>query len=92
LGTRQEEEVNDGFHFTVTDLARFLGKSAVTIRGWERQGLISLPRDPNGDRRFAPDDVRVAAKRAHELGRINLKRLHLVEAAVTLLTTIEGEN
>lgn len=80
------------FTFTVTDLARFLNKSAVTIRSWERQGLISLPRDDRGDRKLTAEDVRVATKRAYELGRINQRRLHLVEASVTMLTVIESEN
>jgi DNA-binding transcriptional MerR regulator len=82
----------DPFHFTVTDLARFLGKSAVTIRGWERQGLISLPRDPGGDRKLSAEDVRVAAQRARELGRINEQRLQMVEAICTMIGLLERSN
>lgn len=83
--------MREPFSFTVTDLGRFLDKSAVTLRGWERQGLISLPRDPSGDRRLMSDDVRIAARRARELGRISEHRLQLVEATITLLSLIEGE-
>lgn len=82
----------DRFHFTVTDLARFLGKAAVTIRGWERQGLISLPRDPGGDRKLTAEDVRAAARTARDLGRISDHRLQLVEASVTMIGLVEREN
>lgn len=79
------------FHFTVTDAARFLGKSAVTIRSWERQGLLKLPRDLKGDRKLSPEEVRTVAQKAHQLGRISQSRLRLIEATVTLLTLIEGD-
>ena len=78
------------FVFTVTDLARFLGKSAVTIRGWERQGLVDLPRDSGGDRKLSLDDVVSTAHLAKRLGRITDNRLRLVEAACTLLSLLEG--
>lgn len=80
------------FTFTVTDLARFLGKSAVTLRGWERKGLIDFPRDSGGDRKFSIDEVRRVANKAYELGRINLYRLQIIEATVTMLKVIEREN
>jgi len=86
------KSLNNKFYFTVTDLARFLGKSAVTLRGWERQGLVVFPRDPGGDRKFSLTDVRQVANAAHELGRINLQRLRLVDASVTMLSMIEKEN
>lgn len=82
----------DRFHFTVTDLARFLGKAAVTIRGWERQGLISIPRDQGGDRKLTAEDVRAAARTARDLGRITDYRLQLVEATVTMVGLLEREN
>ena len=81
----------ESFIFTVTDLARFLGKSAVTIRGWERQGLIELPRMGN-ERKMDVDEVRDVAKSAFHLKRISRHRLDMVEAACTLLSLIEGEN
>lgn len=84
--------MSDKFYFTVTDLARFLGKSAVTLRGWEKKGLVDFPRDSGGDRKFDLLDVRRVANTAHELGRINLQRLRLVESAVTMLELIEREN
>lgn len=80
------------FHFTVTDLARFLGKSPVTLRHWERQGLVVFPRDSSGDRRVTADEIRHLARIAHRLGRISTERLHMVEASITLLKIIEKEN
>ena len=82
----------DRFAFTITDLALLLGKSPVTLRGWERQGLITFPRDPSGDRKFTLDDLRTAAVAARDLGRITEYRLDLVRAALTLLSFIEKEN
>ncbi len=79
------------FIFTITDLARFLGKSAVTIRGWEKQGLIELPRLGN-ERKMDVDEIREVAKVAFHLGRITRHRLDMIEAACTLLSLIEGEN
>lgn len=80
------------FTFTVTDLARFLGKSPVTLRHWERQGLISFPRDTGGDRKLTLDQVRQVARIARQLGRIGDDRLNLVEAAVTILEIVEKAN
>jgi predicted site-specific integrase-resolvase len=82
----------DPFIFTVTDLARFLGKSAVTIRTWERQGKIELPRDSGDNRKLTVDEVRKVAKIAFHLKRINRYRLDMIEAACTMLTLIEREN
>lgn len=80
------------FAFTVTDLARFLGKSPVTLRHWERQGLVVFPRDPNGDRRLTTAEVRHMARISNKLGRVSDERLNLVEAAVTLLQMVETQN
>lgn len=82
----------DPFIFTVTDLARFLGKSAVTIRTWERQGKIELPRDSGDNRKLTVDEVRKVAKIAFHLKRIKRNRLDMIEAACTMLTLIEREN
>lgn len=84
--------MTDRFYFTVTDLARFLGKSPVTIRGWERQGLVSLPRDQSGDRKLSADDIRSTARIARDLGRINEHRLQLVEATMTMVALVERLN
>jgi predicted site-specific integrase-resolvase len=81
-----------GFSFTVTDLARFLGKSSVTLRGWERKGLFDFPRDPSGDRKFSTSDIREIALKAKDLKRISNQRLQYVEACVTMLQMIEREN
>jgi hypothetical protein len=86
------DPTNFRFHFTVTDLARFLGKSPVTLRHWERQGLVQFPRDNNGDRRLTTGDVRAYARVANKLGRISEDRLNLVEASVTVLQMVENRN
>ena len=80
------------FSWTVTDLARFLGKSPVTLRQWERQGLVAFPRDTGGDRKLTSKQVRRVAKIARNLGRISEQRLHLIEAAITILEIMEREN
>lgn len=82
----------DKFYFTVTDLARMLNKSPVTIRSWERKGLISLPRDSGGDRKMSIEDIKEVAEIASDLGRIPQARLELVSASLTLLSYIEKEN
>lgn len=84
--------MSERFTFTVTDLARFLGKSAVTIRQWERQGHLTLPRDSGGDRKLNCDDLRDAVRTARRLGRISEQRLRIVESTVTMLDLIEREN
>lgn len=80
------------FSFTVTELARLLGKSPVTLRHWERQGLLVFPRDSSGDRKLSLDEVRQVAIIARRLGRINDHRLNLINAAMTMLEIIEKEN
>lgn len=80
------------FHFTVTDLGRYLGKSPVTLRGWERAGLVSIPRDGSGDRRLGTQDIRAIATTAFARKRINQRRLDLVAATMTLIESIEREN
>ena len=80
------------FTFTVTDLARFLGKSPVTLRSWEKKGLLSFPRDASGDRKFSAADIRDSAKKAKSLKRISNQRLQYIEACVTMLEMIEREN
>jgi DNA-binding transcriptional MerR regulator len=84
--------MSGGFSFTVTDLARFLGKSSVTLRGWERKGLFTFPRDGSGDRKFSTSDIREIARRAKDLKRISNQRLQYIEASVTMLQMIEREN
>lgn len=81
----------NGFSFTITDVARLLGKSAVTLRGWEKRGLITFPREGT-DRRMTTAEVREIAQIARDLKRISAQRLHMVEATVTLLEIIEERN
>ena len=78
------------FSFTITDAARFLNKSPVTLRKWEKQGIISYPRyHGTGDRRFELGDIRVLAEQAFVLKRISQDRLDLIIASVTILRGIE---
>lgn len=82
----------NGWTFTITDLARLIGKSPVTIRGWEKQKLIELPRDTGDNRKLTCEDVRHVAKIAHDLGRIDRRRYQLVLSALFLLEQVELEN
>jgi len=84
--------MNDRFYFTVTDLARMLNKSPVTIRSWERKNLVSIPRDSGGDRKLSVEDVKRVAKLAKKLGRISETRLDLILSAMTLFSYIEEKN
>lgn len=76
------------FSFTVTDAARFLGKSPVTLRKWESQGFYKFARVGN-DRRLSVEDVRSLARHAYEAKRICESRLNLIEASLTLLGMVE---
>lgn len=78
------------FTFTVTDAAIFLGKSPVTLRQWERKGVVRFTR-LGTDRRLTCEDMRLLAERALGLGRISAKRYLLVQAALTILELIEGD-
>lgn len=89
---RTTTRVNWRFTFTISDLGRLLGKSPVTLRGWEDRGLVSIPRDQSGDRKLGCEDIRTVADRAYELGRINRRRTDLVHATMTLIELIESEN
>lgn len=80
------------FYFTVTDLARFLGKSPVTIRGWERKGLIEIPRDSGGDRKLNVDDILRIAQVAQKLQRITFARHNMIVAAMVNIGLIEHYN
>ena len=80
------------FTFTVTDAARFIGKSPVTLRGWERQKMVKLPRDPGGDRKFYIEDIWNLALVAEKRGRISRDRLRMAQATLTMLRMLEKEN
>lgn len=79
------------FSFTISDLGRFLGKSPVTLRGWERHGLIGFPRNGRGDRRFSLEDLRDVCASPTVRERVVQHRLRLFEATITLLEMIENE-
>lgn len=77
------------FSFTITDAARFLGKSPVTLRKWESQGFYHFSRVGN-DRRLSISEVRDLARHAREAKRICEDRLKLIEASLTLLEMVEN--
>lgn len=84
--------LDEGFHFTVTDLGRFLGKSPVTLRKWEAQGFVSYPRDDGGDRKLGLQDVAAVAATARGARRISACRLAVVLSALDALEAVEKEN
>jgi hypothetical protein len=86
------EPKNWKFYFTITDLGRFLGKSPVTLRGWERKEFIHVPRDPSGDRKLTTKEINGIAKVAYKAGRISRRRRDMVCAAMTMIELIEAEN
>lgn len=84
--------VNWRFTFTITDVGRMLGKSPVTLRGWEDKGLVTIPRDKSNDRKFRCKDVHIITDKAFELGCINRRRANLVHATMTMMEQIETDN
>lgn len=80
------------FVFTITDLGKLLGKSPVTLRGWERQGFISIPRDSSGDRKLSVDDIRNITKLVFEKKRINEWRHNIIMSVLTQLECVEWMN
>ena len=76
------------FEFTVTDAAIFLGKSPVTLRQWERKGVVSFPR-LGADRRLTIADMRSLSDRALELGRIEEGRHRMIETTLNMLLFME---
>lgn len=80
------------FVFGISDLGKLLGKSPVTLRGWEDRGFVDLPRDASGDRKLTCADVRRVAEVARGASRISQHRADLVAATMTLHEQIEIEN
>jgi hypothetical protein len=78
------------FSFTITDAARFLAKSPVTLRKWEHQGFYTFSR-VGTDRRLSCAEVRDLARHARDHSRICDNRLKLIEATLTLLEMIEDQ-
>lgn len=93
MGKTTTDPANWDFAFSISDLARLLGKSPVTIRGWERRGEISIDRHPSGgDRRLTTEGIREVAQFAHGRRRISIGRLRLIEATMTLIEQVQREN
>lgn len=87
----QKKLDKDKFTFTITDAARFIGKSPATLRKWEQQKIISYPR-VGENRSFDLSDLRTLVRNAYKLRRITRSREQLVLASITLLEIIENEN
>ncbi len=64
-------------HYNISDFARRIGRSASTVRRWERDGLLKSKRFPSGHRYFDEDDVRGS------LGKADEKRLTVVYCRVS---------
>lgn len=78
------------FRFSISDLGIFLGKSPVTIRAWERKGLLTLPR-VGTNRALTSQQVLEVAVLAHHAGRISQDRLDLISDAIGAINVIEQE-
>jgi hypothetical protein len=78
----------NSFEFSISDLGIFLGKSPVTIRGWERKGLVDIPRK-GVNRVLDTDEVRTIARAALRNERISERRYMLIAEALTSLRLIE---
>lgn len=78
------------FRFTIADLGVFLNKSPVTLRAWERKGLIEIPRE-GPKRLMGVEDVRRIAEIALAHGRISKERWLSIESAAYYLEQVENE-
>jgi predicted site-specific integrase-resolvase len=83
--------VYEGFSLTVTDAARLLGKSPVTLRKWERLGYFEFPR-LGDDRRLRTADMRRLVENALSRHVITSDRARQVELVLLTLEQIESEN
>jgi predicted site-specific integrase-resolvase len=63
--------------YSVSEFARRIGRSASTVRRWDREGLLTTKRLPSGHRFFDEDDVRAV------LGVAAEKRLTVVYCRVS---------
>lgn len=79
------------FAFAISDVGLFLGKSPVTIRSWERKGLVKLPRVGN-KRSLTISQVRDVARIVHAAGRIPMERLTLIAETLNLLEELQEVN
>lgn len=69
--------------FTITQVGVLLGKSAATLRSWERRGEFAYPRKGT-DRALSPECVQDLAAFAYFAGRISQRRHRLVHAMMLL--------
>ncbi|MBR0373215.1 MAG: helix-turn-helix domain-containing protein [Mogibacterium sp.] len=53
---------NDKIYFHIDQVARMIGVTPVTIRNWEKKGLIKISRSPSNYRVFTPDDIETLKK------------------------------
>lgn len=79
------------FRLTISDVGVFLGKSPVTLRSWERKGLLTMPR-VGGKRVLSVKDVLAVAEIAYRHHRITNERWFLIREALMVLSLIETEN
>lgn len=63
--------------YTISDFARRIGRSASTVRRWDREGLIKSKRLPSGHRYFDENDMRSI------LGKADEKRMTVVYCRVS---------
>ena len=52
----------DKIYFHIDQVARMIGVTPVTIRNWEKKGLIRISRSPSNYRVFTPDDIETLKK------------------------------
>ena len=64
---------------TIGELARKLGVTPTTLRGWEKAGALTPRRHPTGNREYQPEDVR-DAHLVHMLRRGHVPLPHIVTA------------
>ncbi len=83
---------HEGFYFSITDAARFLNKSPVTLRKWEQTGFWMFPRDEHGHRKLGVADMAAVTQKARVAHRITANRQTLILTALEALTDIEKEN
>jgi hypothetical protein len=84
-------ERRPSFQFSISDLATFFGKSPVTIRNWERKGLVFFQREGQ-NRVVSTEEMRHIARNLYHAKRIDKDRLRLIESSITNLQILEKVN
>lgn len=77
--------------FSITDIARFLGKAPVTIRKWDRTGEIQTGRI-GPKRSVGIEGMKLITEFAYENARITPARAKLVEETLFMMGIIQQEN